>query len=225
MKPRQGRYTASRSLADAPRSNTIGAGAVAMKTVLFSLGAMALVCSSTLAGIVRFDPPNAVIDRTSDETTAVFDLSIKSAFATIGSVDMVVGSETLLVNSWTPPPNWYLPFCYDCPPLPEPADIYPSDLRFGAFTFVPQATPFSFGSLTVRLPDLLSPGTYEVIVDAVRDANRSKLAGGSIPPGQIEPLFGSVTLTVIPEPATFVLTAIALAACLPRCRHGKKEPP
>jgi hypothetical protein len=195
--------------------------------------ALVLAASTAHGGTISFTPV-PYVDMTQPflpgQAPATFTVRLENAVrTTIGSMDLIIGTplgdgsrinipykggfmaafplNSFRHNEDTP---CDFPSCY------EP---YPDYVKVGGFAFVPQTTAAGILIGTLSIDPLIEPGRYTFGVSSTIDRNRSRLVGyeswSEIP----EPLFGSVTLTVIPEPVTLVLVSLGAAVGLVRRRR------
>lgn len=169
-----------------------------MRPASFRLAFVPSLTAVAYAGTVSFEPQERVVDPAVSTRTTFEVVISETPLGTFESVDLILGSDDLQITEWE---FAFFVIC-DFGACADPAGVYPSDLQFGWFG-PPVLPPFHLGTLTVDASGL-GRGTYSVIVDAQRDGGRSTLALGT----NIDTLFGSATVTVIPEPATLALLAI-----------------
>ncbi len=208
--------------------------------------ALSLAASVAHAGTISFTPV-PFVDVTQPflpgQAPTVFEVRLDSAnAATINSIDLIIGTPVVAGTSAVAFPNdtgnistpdslvlatsFTSAFVnnavrHEGDPHPnQPFDIagYSDAVLTGGFAFLPQSTSAGIliGTLTIEL--IHQPGIYTFGANFALDGARSKLAGGSIPPGQLEPLYGTVYL-VIPEPATVLFAAFGVAVAVLRGRR------
>ncbi len=213
-----------------------------MKRVAALLLGVVLVTASAQAGTISFTPvPNVDMNQdfniTDNLAPTVYEVRLAQAnAATIGSIDVTVGSAfatdagSLAVSipdatGWTFAPSFQGSFPLNSqrhPGQPDPVNpyvlpgSYTEGFKFGGFAFVPQPTSAGILLGTMRIDPLTVDGFYTFGVSSAADGNRSKLAGGSIPTGQIETLQGRVAINVVPEPTTIALLGIAALGLIRR---------
>lgn len=175
-----------------------------MKRGAAALLLVAFVNTYAFGGIVGFNPGDKIeVDR---GETFMIDLSVASAEVEMNfeSVDAIVGTDggiTLDSFDWAAFEDRFFDSI-----VPD-TDFYDSGIKFGYFGS-PQSPGLVLGTLTATAPDVV--GTYEIMVDSERDGGRSGLGATA------EPLFGSVVVNVIPEPATCSLLALGALGLIRR---------
>jgi hypothetical protein len=191
-----------------------------MRKTIATISGFVLMTSTSLAGIVSFDP--AVADVLSGQP-AVFAVGVEPTNAGVfDGVSLLVGSDT---------PGLAMSFEYDpafvasasFPPKPTSAfELFPSDLNFGGFRSAGWLPPLLVGALSIDTTGL-ALGEYEIFVSNERELNLvgAKLSQIKFEFSGIEGLEGSAIFHVVPEPATLALLGIGGIAALLRRRPRK----
>lgn len=196
-----------------------------MRWTSVALSVVALANSSTLGGVVAFDPLVQEVDLSGD-TRTTFEVSIASldTMTSFNAFDIVLGSDNLEIVSWAWD-SWSGLFDdpgYVCSPgpCPWPMGIYSSDLLVGWPLLGGQLVPpLLLGLLTVDATGL-AMGQYTVMVDPGRDGGLSMVG---LQGGAFEPLNGIGLVRVIPDPGTLTLLALATMG-LGRVATAKRSP-
>jgi PEP-CTERM motif len=173
-----------------------------MKNVAVIALLIGFVGSSAMGGTIDFGG-DVTIDRGVDSPMVDFDLMITDFGAAAGynAVDVIVGSDDGLAVS----------FAMNTPGVTQffggsaaDTSVYASGWKFGYFgTTSPTPTAQLLGTLTVDTTGL-AEGQYTVQINGDTDGGKSVLTAGVT----TEPLIGSATITVVPEPATLALLGI-----------------
>jgi hypothetical protein len=174
-----------------------------MKCVVCCIMPLLAVASQVEAGVVSFDPPVQFVDfGTGNPSEVTFTLTITDFGVAAGynAVDILIGSDDLVILDWQPKWTWNLCDFATCDGQAD-GSIYASAWDWGYFgTQSPTPANQLLGTLTISTAGL-EPGEYYVGIDADRDGGQSLLTAGT----SSEPLYGAGKVRVIPEPATIIL--------------------
>lgn len=155
-----------------------------------------LVLSTLAAGQdnVQFVPSEVHVYPPATGTAEVWVSPTETA--SVGSVDLVIGSDTLEQISFA-----YAQSLLDAATFvddpPGPHGLYPTDVRCGGFFSDPVAVPVLVGTVTIH-GNGLAGGEYDLVVDSVRDMGFSS-AGYSDGQGSHQEFLAGSALVVIHE--------------------------
>ena len=182
-----------------------------MRQLATCLAVVALAAPGVRAGTVTFDP-SAVEISAGEGADLSFDVWVASPWGLLESIDMIIGSDTVPMDpeDWTYAPGME-PSGWAYFASPSPQSVYPFGIGgLGGFAFMGSvSSPILLGTLAIDASGL-PVGDHSIMVDGERDDGRSNVAFGL----DTDPLFGSATITVIPEPITIVLLGV-MAPALP----------
>ncbi|MCO6437721.1 MAG: PEP-CTERM sorting domain-containing protein [Phycisphaerae bacterium] len=181
----------------------------------FALLAAFAMTSSAMAGMVEFNGPTEILPGTA---SVQYQVTISSeGNAAIAAYNALFGSEEGLGLSFM-----HAQGILDTASLPPaaPADqgVYNAlgggtDIQAGANNFGGWASPLLIGTLTVDTSGLAEGSSHTVQVSPMRESDLFGdpsvfLSAIQNATGGQEPLAGSVTFRVVPEPATLLLLGI-----------------
>ena len=181
-----------------------------MRKVAAVLLMVAFVNTHAYGGIVSFDPSKREVDPSTGGTTATFDVSVATnGGAGFNSADLLIGSNDLALMSfdYTQEALDAFGFFITNPPAPN-TSFYADGFSIGGFAPGGLASGIILGTLTVDAAGLAA-GEYTVMVDSSIDGGFSNLDAS-------ESISGFGTVSVVPEPATITLLALAALGFLRR---------
>lgn len=176
---------------------------------------VALVVQPSLAGIVRFDPPIQEVEasRLIRDSVVAFDVRIDSDAEQYNAFDLLFISPDLWFLNWgfaqelTTEPCSFEP-CYGVEYQGEELWDFPIGVFARGFEFrSPWDDPLYIGTLRVAALGL-APGDHPIVVDPGPGYEWSRTScvwWGCYE----EPLFGSATVRVVPEPTSAIVMSLA----------------
>ena len=187
---------------------------------------------SAFGGVVGFVAPDGpgftrgpnslTVNRGVVQPGAVNDimLSINPDFAAYDAAVIFFGSNTVPFTDFDFVPEFTtaLPTTLEGPFVNPGFDVYRPSEVYGAAAVSPgQVTldVLQVGLLDIDLTGLVD-GTYTVVFDSVVDGGLSGVGNR----GVLEPLMGTFTVTIVPEPATLSLIGLGLLATVLRRRKA-----
>ncbi len=179
-----------------------------MKRVAVVMLLVTFVSSSAFAGTITFTPDKATV--LAGEKVK-FDLTLSSldVLSAFDSIDVVVGApDGLVIQDFVFSAESIAGSIFQA--VTPDVGKYIDDTKFGFFGLAPLGTPFNLGSLTVDTTGL-EIGKYTLVVSFDTDLQSTATLSGLS-----EPLFGSASVNVIPEPATISLLGLATLALIRR---------
>ncbi len=188
-----------------------------MKKVAATLVLAVFAVSSAFGGTVSFDPAETTVGP-GDPTRIDMDVTLSSldTIAGTNAFNIVMGSEDIAMVGFAMDGAFQGAYPLSSVLNPSSPQVYPNNITLGAFGFVANPAPIFTGVLTVDVAGL-PVGDYEIIVSADRDNNQS---GAQDAAQTFEPLFGSATIHVVPEPATLVLLGLGGIVAVSRRRKA-----
>lgn len=180
-----------------------------MKNRRMSTGFMFMVTcifGATAAGeTIRFDPTSQSLESGATITTLTFDLYLESTSSTttFNSIDLLIGSNTVAVTSFTFDANFLSLLDFSSNARADQMASYNSAILAGGFSATGQNRSVLIGTVTVDAANL-NVGSYNVAVSADTDVGISNVALGDVS----EPLNGSATITLF-NPTTAACQADA----------------
>lgn len=165
-----------------------------LMSMRFTLIVCCVCCATTTGETIRFDPPSQSIDVVSGVRTLTFDVYLQatSTTATFGAVDVIIGSNTLVVQDVALSDDFLA--ATDGFNTVTRMDItrgYTSAIFFGGFSFTPLNRPFLLGTVIVDAGNV-SVGSYTIDVNSDTDGGFSSVAVDGVE----ESLIGSATVTI-----------------------------
>ncbi len=186
-----------------------------MKVIAIAALLSLLMSTSSRAGMVLFDPP-AITITPGTQSVSFETRAVPEVLSSFDTVNVIFGSLEGLVLSFWAEPNLQ---SGDWPPIPAEQGIYAAltggighDVGFGGnnFSFTPW-TNVTLGMLNVDTSTLNAGDVRQIIVSPELESDLlgspiSQVSSGS----HQEPLRGTVTITVVPEPATLLGLAMSM---------------
>jgi len=204
-----------------------------MKTCPLAILVLLITTTSARAGMVLFDPPSITITP-GTQSVSFSTRAVPESLASFDSVTVIFGSLEGLELSF-----YYDPFLFVClciPPAP-PAEvgIYAAltggvghDVGVGANNLSANPwTSVTLGTLTVDTSGLAAGEVRQIIVDPELETGLLGSAASLVSSGyNQDPLRGSVTITVVPEPGIVGLMVVGMfVGCVRRSRREENPQP
>jgi len=187
-----------------------------MKRFAAMLAIVGFVATTSVAGVVEFDPAFSEVQ----PGTASVDIQVRiSDLATTGgefdNLTIVFGSDSLTFDSFVYDPAYVAATLFRTDPIDTETIFLPVEFNsgiVGGFGLTPLTAPTLIGTLTVNLPNTAGAGSeFNYFVDFSLDGASTAGLGG-----ESDGLTGAGSISVVPEPATLCLLGIGAVSLLRR---------
>ncbi len=164
-----------------------------MKVVSVSF-LMSLSCACALGETVRFEPASRTVDLGTGVTTTTFEVHVESTIgvASFNSIDLLIGSDSLVPSAFAFDAAFEADMDFQNAEIIVDPPGYVAAIFAGGFAAAALTRPILVGTVTVDVAGL-TPGDYVVEVNADKDGGASGVALLA----NLDPLFGSATVTVV----------------------------